>query len=115
MWHCYLNSMTLVQEFGRPDIFLTMTCNPNWLEIKEHLQPGEDAHNMYDLLIRAFKSRLSILTDKIMNGRIFGQVVSMVHVIEFQKRGLSHTHFLIILKPDYKFLTPEAYDRMVCA
>ncbi|GAA0167934.1 hypothetical protein LIER_22768 [Lithospermum erythrorhizon] len=39
----------------------------------------------------------------------------VVHVIEFQKQGLPHAHFLIILKPKYKLLTPEAYDRMVCA
>lgn len=28
------SAMTLVQKFGKPDIFLTMTCNPNWPEIK---------------------------------------------------------------------------------
>ncbi|GAA0183470.1 hypothetical protein LIER_30875 [Lithospermum erythrorhizon] len=27
--------MALVQEYGRLDIFLTMTCNPNWPEITE--------------------------------------------------------------------------------
>ncbi|GAA0167974.1 hypothetical protein LIER_22798 [Lithospermum erythrorhizon] len=59
--------MALVQEFGQPDLFVTMTYNPNWLEIKEHLQPGEEAHNRPDLLARVFKAKLSILHEKIMS------------------------------------------------
>ena len=39
----YLNAMTLVQRYGKPDLFITMTCNPNWTEIKAHLGPTEKA------------------------------------------------------------------------
>ncbi|KAG5590629.1 hypothetical protein H5410_041143 [Solanum commersonii] len=35
--------------------------------------------------------------------------------IEFQKRGLPHAHFLIILCNEYKLLTPESYNRIICA
>ncbi|CAI9265132.1 unnamed protein product [Lactuca saligna] len=35
----FLDAMTLVQDDGNPDIFLTMTCNPNWPEIKDELLP----------------------------------------------------------------------------
>ena len=99
MRHRYLDCMSLVQEYGKPDLFITMTCNPQWPEIKECLQKGEEAHNRPDLLARVFKAKLIILNDKIMSGEIFGQPASVVHVIEFQKRGLPHAHFLIILKP----------------
>ncbi|GAA0158038.1 hypothetical protein LIER_38576 [Lithospermum erythrorhizon] len=92
-----------------------MTCNPNWPEIKELLHPGEEAQNRPDLLARVFKAKLSIMHDKLTSGEIFGEIASMIHVIEFQKRGLPHAHFLIILKPHSKLLTPEAYDRVVCA
>ncbi|GAA0187494.1 hypothetical protein LIER_34782 [Lithospermum erythrorhizon] len=115
MKHRYLDSMALLQEYGRPAIFLTMTCNPNWPEIKERLQPGEEAYNRPDILARVFKAKLSILNDKIMSGEIFGEVGSAIHVIEFQKRGLPHAHFLIILKPAFKYLTAEAYNRVVSA
>ncbi|GAA0169078.1 hypothetical protein LIER_23635 [Lithospermum erythrorhizon] len=107
----YLDSIALVQEFGRPDIFLTITCNPNWQEIKERLQQGEEAQNRPDLCARVFKAKLCILNDKILNGEIFGKVSSVIHVVEFQKRGLLHAHFLIILRPKNKYMTPEAYDR----
>ena len=33
----YMDAMDLVRRFGKPDIFLTMTCNPNWDEIKHEL------------------------------------------------------------------------------
>nr|GFB31197.1 hypothetical protein [Tanacetum cinerariifolium]GFB33970.1 hypothetical protein [Tanacetum cinerariifolium] len=38
-----LDAMTLVQDAGEPDIFLTMTCNPNWPEIVETLYEGQTA------------------------------------------------------------------------
>ena len=36
----YMDAMALVWRFGKPDIFLTMTCNPNWDEIKRELYPS---------------------------------------------------------------------------
>nr|UYI00178.1 umbelliferone-6-dimethyl-allyl-transferase [Ficus carica] len=35
--------MALVQRFGKPDIFLTITRNPNWLEIKQELGNNDEA------------------------------------------------------------------------
>jgi hypothetical protein len=29
----YVDAMALVRRFGKPDIFLTMTCNPKWNEV----------------------------------------------------------------------------------
>jgi hypothetical protein len=37
----YMDAMALVQKFGKPDIFLTMTCNPNLDEIRRELLPGQ--------------------------------------------------------------------------
>ena len=37
----YMDAMALVRKYGKPDIFLTMTCNPNWDEIKSELYPGQ--------------------------------------------------------------------------
>ena len=31
----YMDAMALVRKYGKPDIFLTMTCNPNWDENQE--------------------------------------------------------------------------------
>jgi hypothetical protein len=29
----HMDAMALVTTYGKPDVFLTMTCNPNWPEI----------------------------------------------------------------------------------
>ena len=40
-------------------------------------------------------------------------VAAYVYVIENKKRGLPHAHFLIILKKDWKIITPETFDDIV--
>ena len=30
----YLDAMTLVQHYGKPNLFITMTCNSEWKEIR---------------------------------------------------------------------------------
>ena len=43
MRHWYMEAMALVRKYRKPDIFLTMTCNPNWEEIENELYPGRTA------------------------------------------------------------------------
>ncbi|XP_021713592.1 uncharacterized protein LOC110681775 [Chenopodium quinoa] len=111
----YLNAMALVHRFGKPDLFVTITCNANWPEIKAELATGETAQDRPDLVARVFRAKLLALKKEIMEKKIFGEVAAMVYVVEFQKRGLPHAHFLIILKPKYKLKSPDDYDRFVCA
>jgi hypothetical protein len=47
----YMDAMALVQRFGKLDIFLTMTCNPNWDEIKHELYPGQSPQDHPDLVV----------------------------------------------------------------
>ncbi|KAL5569790.1 hypothetical protein UlMin_026365 [Ulmus minor] len=107
--------MALVQVFGKPDIFLTITCNLNWSEIKEELEPYEEPQNRPDLVAQIFRAKLEELKNEIFKKQIFGPIAAYVYVIEFQKRGLPHAHFLIILKSNSKIIAPEAFDRFVSA
>ncbi|XP_028086421.1 uncharacterized protein LOC114287309 [Camellia sinensis] len=109
----YVDAMALVQRFGKPDIFLTMTCNPTWPEIKAELGPNEEAQNRPDLTSRAFRAKMEQLKDDIIKHQIFGKVVVYVYVIEFQKTGLPHMHLLLILAPGQKPLSPDTYDSIV--
>jgi len=36
-----MDATALVQKYGKPDHFLTMTCNPNWEEISRELELGQ--------------------------------------------------------------------------
>ncbi|CAN6876066.1 unnamed protein product [Brassica oleracea] len=42
----YHDAMAICRQFGNPDLFITMTANPNWKEIKDHLAAyGGDSPN----------------------------------------------------------------------
>ena len=111
----YMDAMALVQRFGKPDIFLIMTCNPNWPEIKQELEEGEEIQNRPGLIARVFRAKLEELKIKLFKKQIFGSVAAYVYVIENQKRGLPHAHFLIILKKDWKIIAPETFDDIISA
>ncbi|KAG6641259.1 hypothetical protein CIPAW_09G061200 [Carya illinoinensis] len=57
----YMETMALVQRYGKPDIFLTMTCNPN-------------CQNQPNLVARVFRAKLEELKDRLFKQQIFGKV-----------------------------------------
>ncbi|KAH7703395.1 hypothetical protein AAVH_29433 [Aphelenchoides avenae] len=118
----YQNAMAIVRRYGRPDIFLTITCNPSWREIKEncelHFADGHTvkltAGDRPTILSRVFHLKKKALLDEIKNG-LFGVPVAHGHVIEYQKRGLPHAHFLITLADGHKLNTVERVDAIMSA
>jgi hypothetical protein len=61
-----MDAMALVRKFGKPDIFLTMTCNPNWDEIKNELYPGQTSQDRPDLVVHVFRANLEELKTRLM-------------------------------------------------
>nr|GEW28579.1 helicase-like protein [Tanacetum cinerariifolium] len=110
-----LDAMTLVQDDKKPDILLTMTCNPNWPEIQTELLPGQDAPDRPDLVSKVFRAKLEDLKEQLFKRHVLGVVCSHVYVIEFQKRGLPHAHFLLIMRAYHKMSNPDRYDKIVCS
>ena len=49
--------MAIVLKEGKPDIFLTMTCNPSWSEIASELSPVQTPQDHPDLLTRIFRAK----------------------------------------------------------
>ncbi|XP_058808470.1 uncharacterized protein LOC131674040 [Phymastichus coffea] len=107
--------MAIVNETGKPDIFLTMTCNPNWLEITKNLLPGQQAADRPDLVARVFDLKKDHLLHVVTKENFFGKVSSYVYVIEFQKRELPHMHLLITLEQGFKITTPDIVDKFISA
>lgn len=101
------DAMALVRKYGKPDIFLTTTCNPNWDEIKNELYPGQIAQDRPDLVVRVFWAKREELKKRLMKKDILRKVRAYVYVVEFQKRGLPHAHFLLIMQRAYKLTCPE--------
>jgi len=115
MAQLYQDSMAIVRQYGKPDLFITMTCNPKWEEIISALKPGEIANDRPNLVTRVFFGKLQHLLHELLKNGIFGEVVANIHVIEWQKRGLPHAHILLILHSDHKPRGLDEYDRMVSA
>ncbi|XP_027150281.1 uncharacterized protein LOC113750513 [Coffea eugenioides] len=90
----YLDAIALAKKYGKPDIFLTMTCNPLWPEIQEHLKYKEKSQDRPDLLARVFRAKFEILRVELVAKKIFGDVAAYVY---------------------FKPLNPEAYDKIVSA
>jgi hypothetical protein len=94
----YQDSMALVRKFGKPDLFITMTCNPNWPEILHELRRGEETNDRPDLTSRVFSMKLNALLKDLLQNGVLGTAVADIHVVEWQKQGLPHGHILIILR-----------------
>ncbi|PWZ25627.1 hypothetical protein Zm00014a_023507 [Zea mays] len=111
----YMDAMALVRKFGKPDIFLTMTCNPNWDEIRTELLPRQTPQDCPDLVVRVFHAKLQELKHRLTKNDILGKVRAYIYVVEFQKQGLPHAHFLLIMQRKYKLTYPEQYDLLISA
>jgi hypothetical protein len=95
MGQLYQDAMARVRKFGKPDLFVTFTCNPKWKEITDTFLPRQYAKHHPELVTRVFNLKLDALLKDIKNG-VLGNVIVKIWVIEFQKRGLPHAHILLI-------------------
>ena len=107
----YQDAMAIVAKYGKPDLFVTYTCNPNIKDIVDNLRDGQRPEHRPDLVSRVFHLHLAELLTDIKDRHVLGVPVAYVHVIEFQKRGLPHCHMLIILRGE----TRDDIDRLICA
>ncbi|XP_074376799.1 uncharacterized protein LOC141718314 [Apium graveolens] len=113
----FKDAMAICQTLGHPSVFLTMTTNTKWPEIQRMLKflPGVDVVDAPDVVARVFKMKVDQLLNQIKNKNCFGRCIGVMHVIEFQKRGLPHAHMLIWLHPNDRPKTTEQIEKMVYA
>ncbi|KAE9528620.1 hypothetical protein AGLY_012195, partial [Aphis glycines] len=79
------DAMTYVRVHGRPDLFITFTCNPTWKDIIDALFSGQKLHVRHYIRART-------------KGKLFGDVRCYMYSVEWQKRGLPHVHILLWLQ-----------------
>ena len=109
--------LALTTQLGHPDLFVTITCNPNWREIKENLKQGQKPADRPDLCANVFHMKAKAMVQRIIDEKMFGKVIAHVKVIEFQNRGLRHAHFIFILdrQTKNKLKNPIEVDRIISA
>ena len=100
----HMDTMMLVQKYGKPDMLLTMTCNQNWQEILDELLPGQTPQDRPDLVSRVLSATLETMKEMLCKNHNLGVEKAHVYVVEFQKRGLPQAHFLLIMDSAYKLV-----------
>lgn len=106
------DAMAYVRKYGRPDLFITFTCNTQWDDIAVHLLPGQKPMDRHDITARVFRQKLKAMMDLIVKLRLFGKVRCYMYSIEWQKRGLPHAHILIWLEEK---IIPNQIDSIISA
>ncbi|GJT03922.1 ATP-dependent DNA helicase PIF1-like protein [Tanacetum coccineum] len=139
----YQDAMALSRAYGNPDMFITFTSNPKWPKIAGMLafHLGQKPHERPEVGTRVFKMKLTELLDDLTKREIFGKsragdlaekntyskallsiltvvdaflnLLSVVYVIEFQKRSLPHAHILLWLEEEWKCKTPGQIDDII--
>ncbi|KAL1971972.1 hypothetical protein VTN31DRAFT_2060 [Thermomyces dupontii] len=98
--------------------FVTFTANPSWKEIQDELLKDTKGETMQhwrnhpDLVARVFYLKNKAMLEDFKNGK-FGRYRGHVQVIEWQKRGLPHSHTLFWLEGPWD--DPAHIDQFVSA
>ena len=50
------DAMTYVRKYNHHDLFITMTYNPNWPEVKNNLLPGQKPEDRPELVAQVLGS-----------------------------------------------------------
>jgi len=124
-WFCHVHSlvdqgtctkkqdaMTYVRHYGRPNLFITFTCNSKWTEITQELFKGQKPNHRHDIIACVFRLKLNKLMVILTKQQVLGPVRCYMYSIEWQKRGLPHAHILLWLREK---IPPSNIDSYICA
>jgi hypothetical protein len=106
------DALAINRYFGGGDLFITMTANFAWPEIKDALLHNQTAAERPNLITRVFHKKLLSLTKDIKAGML-GKAAGFLYTIEFQKGGLPHAHIIVFLEPQAKLHTLEQVDSLM--
>jgi hypothetical protein len=80
----YLDAMALPHRFHKPDLFITITCNPGWTEISSAVPAGSHWRFHPDIVGRVFMLKFQAILKEITDSEIFGRVLAYVWRVEWQ-------------------------------
>lgn len=71
----------MVRKLGKPDLFVTVTCNPKWIEIVRECG-GRPASTRPDVVARVFKMKLDSILKDITELGVLGKVKARSRITE---------------------------------
>ena len=107
--------LAVTLQLRYPDIFVTITCNPNLPEKMKHLKPGKTPANRPDLCARLFHMKEKSIIQHFFDEEIFGKFIAHFKVISLQKRSLPHAQCIFIrdLETKKSFKNALAVDDII--
>ncbi|XP_063920741.1 uncharacterized protein LOC135135573 [Zophobas morio] len=105
------DAMTYVRHYGRRDLFITFTCNPQWKDIADALLPGQKPHDRHDIS-QVFHLKVKAIMSLLTKENLFGKVRCFMYSVEWQKRGLPQIHILLWLE---QRVSAVNIDNVICA
>ena len=57
----YQDSVAIVGKFRKPDLFITMTCNPQWREIRKNVLQNQNVADRPDIAGQSVCSKSRLL------------------------------------------------------
>lgn len=85
----FLNAMAIVQRLGKPDYFITMTCNPYWEEITNNLLPGQTPQDRPELVTRVYRAKLRDMKDLLIKKSIFWPSCGLCACYRVSEKGIA--------------------------
>lgn len=83
MHRSYQDAMAMCKTYGEPFLFLTMTCNPCWLETLRNYLPGHEPADRPDLVAEVCRLKLKELLLHINKRHVFRRVDGFCLVSRF--------------------------------
>ena len=103
------DALAIVNRRGRPQLFITITCNPEWPEVAENLLPGQKAAYRPDLCCRVFKLKVAQIIADLKSGKVYGPLDYYFFTIEYQSRGYPHCHAICRFRNDDAFTNMDSW------
>ncbi len=114
----YQDSMAIVRHNGTLTLFITITANPNRIEVREVLEQddfGLTAFDWPDVVNWVIQLKVDTLVLDHKTHHIIGKEMAHCYRLKYQKWGLPHVHLLLFLHENHSYIDPTSIDRIILA
>ncbi|CAI9296553.1 unnamed protein product [Lactuca saligna] len=117
MYKHYQDALSICKVHGKPQYFITFTCNVKWPEYRRYMDAigQRDIQNRPDIIARIFKIKVHAFINFLKEDKTFGEFSAYLYTIEFQKRGLPHCHTLLWVTSPYTIQEGADIDKYITA
>ncbi|XP_052625048.1 uncharacterized protein LOC111889939 [Lactuca sativa] len=117
MYKHYQDALAICKVHGKPQYFITFTCNVKWPEYRRYMDAigQRDIQNRPDIIARIFKIKVHVFINFLKEDKTFGDISAYLYTIEFQKRGLPHCHTLLWVTSPYTIQEGADIDKYITA